>query len=327
MQQIVVVSGPRQGGPGERELMFEAAAEAFGRWGIEDVTRIDVPARASGEEADDSGVRSPVAAAIPALQSGSLFGGSTGVLFVDADQLHKAEADLLAAVIPTVADDGTIGVVLLGSGALPAVLDRALKQRAELVTIKAITERTAQTWLVAAARKRSLRLAEGAAAALIRRFGSDVAALARALDQLAVAGGTVTAGAVTERFRNRPDEPMWHYTDAVASGRTGEALRRLSDFLLHGHPLQLLAYLQNDLRRRAMAASAPDYQTFLARSGTNDTRSAQLTWQAGRRARPDDLRKALAAMARADLQLKTAPEPTHRVTMERLTVALSYWYN
>ncbi len=32
-------------------------------------------------------------------------------------------------------------------------------------------------------------------------------------------------------------------------------------------------------------------------------------------------------MARADLQLKTAPEPTHRVTMERLTVALSYWYS
>ena len=269
MQQIVVVSGPRIGVPGERELMFEAAAEAFavGHRGRHPGRR---SRRASGEEVDDSGIRSPISAAIPAVQSGSLFGGATGVLFVDADQLHRAEAEVLAAVIPTVADDGTIGVILLSSGALPSALDRALKQRAQQVTIRAITERTAQTWLVAAARKRSLRLAEGAAAALIRRFGSDVAALAGALDQLAVDGATVTAAAVTDRFRNRPDEPMWHYTDAVASGRTGEALRRLSDFLLHGHPLQLLAYLQNDLRRRAMAAAAPDYETFLARSGTND---------------------------------------------------------
>jgi DNA polymerase III delta subunit len=326
VQQIVVVTGPRGSGPGERELMFEAAHEAFERWGIGDITRIDVPGRASGEESDESGVRAPVAAAIPALQSGSLFGGATGVLIVDADQLQKAEAEVLAEVIPAIGDDGSIGVILLTAGALPSSLDRSLKQRAEQVAVRALTERTAVTWLAAAARKRMVRLGEGASAALIRRFGTDVASLGRALDQLAVDGGTVTATTVTERFRNRPDEPMWHYTDAVAAGRTGEALRRLSDFLLHGHPLQLLAYLQSDLRRRAIAASAPDYAAFLELSGSSDTKASERVWQAGRRARPDDLRKALAALARADLQLKTAPEPTHRVTLERLTVALSYWY-
>jgi hypothetical protein len=63
--------------------MFEAAHEAFERWGIGDITRIDVPGRASGEETDESGIRSPVSAAIPALQSGSLFGGATGVLIVE----------------------------------------------------------------------------------------------------------------------------------------------------------------------------------------------------------------------------------------------------
>ena len=225
------------------------------------------------------------------------------------------------------ADDGTIGVILLSSGALPSALDRALKQRAEQVAIRAITERTAQTWLVAAARKRSLRLAEGAAAALIRRFGSDVAALAgRSISSPSTGAPSPPPRSPTASGTGRTSRCG---TTPTPSPRVGpvEALRRLSDFLLHGHPLQLLAYLQNDLRRRAMAAAAPDYETFLARSGTNDTRSAELTWQAGRRARPDDLRKALTAMARADLQLKTAPEPTHRVTMERLTVALSYWYS
>ncbi len=102
MQQIVIVAGPRQGGPGERELMFQAADEAFSRWGVADITRVDVPGRASGEETDESGIRAPIAAAIPALQSGSLFGGPTGVLLVDADQLHKAEAEVLAEVIPAI---------------------------------------------------------------------------------------------------------------------------------------------------------------------------------------------------------------------------------
>jgi hypothetical protein len=33
----------------------------------------------------------------------------------------------------------------------------------------------------------------------------------------------------------------------------------------------------------------------------------------------------LRRLALADLQIKTAPEPTHRVTLERLTVAMCRW--
>ncbi|MDQ3783245.1 MAG: hypothetical protein M3349_09980 [Actinomycetota bacterium] len=326
MLPIVVVAGPRQGGPGERELMFEASDQAFARRGISDITRIDVPGRGSGDDTDEAGVRSPVASAIPALQSGSLFGGPTGVLFVDAHQLQKAEAQVLVEVVGAMPDDGTVAVVFLAAGSLPAVLDKALQGAAEQVKVAAVTERTAANWLGAAARQRSLRLGDGAAAALIRRFGSDLAALAQALDQLAVDGATITADTVTDRFRNRPDEPMWYYSDAVAAGNTGDALRRLADFLLHGHPLQLLAFLQGDLRRRAIAAAAPDYDTFLDRAGATRGRPAERVWKASRRARPEDLRKALSALARADIQLKTAPEATHRVTLERLTVALSLWY-
>jgi hypothetical protein len=49
-------------------------------------------------------------------------------------------------------------------------------------------------------------------------------------------------------------------------------------------------------------------------------------WKQRNRVNDSDLRLALGALARADLQLKTAPEATHRVTMERLTVALCRWY-
>ena len=49
-------------------------------------------------------------------------------------------------------------------------------------------------------------------------------------------------------------------------------------------------------------------------------------WDARGRVRASDLQKAVASLAKADLQLKTAPEATHRVTLERLTVALCRWY-
>ena len=104
------------------------------------------------------------------------------------------------------------------------------------------------------------------------------------------------------------------------------ALRRLADFLQHGHPLQLLAFLQSDVRRRSFAAAAPDYDTFLDWDGGRAGWALEKVWKQRSRIKGSDLKLALGALARADLQLKTAPEATHRVTMERLTVAMCRWY-
>ena len=131
---------------------------------------------------------------------------------------------------------------------------------------------------------------------------------------------------VRSRFKNRPDEPMWHYVDSVVSGNQGDALRRLADFLQHGHPLQLLAFLQSDVRRRAMAAAAPDYDSFVEWDGGRAGWALEKVWKQRSRVKRSDLKLALSALARADLQMKTAPEATHRVTMERLTVAMCRWY-
>ncbi len=172
-----------------------------------------------------------------------------------------------------------------------------------------------------------MRIEPEAANALLARFGSDIASMSQALDQMEGIDGPVTLEEVTSRFRNRPDEPMWHYSDAVAAGNTGEALRRLADFLTHGHPLQLMSFLQGDLRRRSIAAASPTIEVFADRIGSSaehyPTRKA---WNSRDAASEDDLRRALDALARADLELKSAPEATHRVTMERLTVALCRWY-
>ena len=54
VKSIVVVSGPRDSGPGERGLMLERAQAVFEQLAVDDVTRVDVPGKGSGEEPTDS---------------------------------------------------------------------------------------------------------------------------------------------------------------------------------------------------------------------------------------------------------------------------------
>lgn len=325
MKSIVTVAGPREAGPGERELMLNRARAALEQLGVDEVTRIDVPSKGSGDDTSDGGIRVPVQAAIPALQSGSLFGGMSGLLVVDAQWLLKAEAEALASVVAA-ADQSAVAAVFVVAGSAPAPLGKTLRDVGEKIEVKRLNERGAGDWVRTEARSRGVHVDTGGVEALIRRFGTDVAAIGNALDQLAAAHAEVTEEVVAERFKNRPQEPSWHYMDAVADGKTGEALRRLEDFLLHEHPLVLLAAINNDLRRRSIAAAAPDYDTFVELDGGRKNYGMEKVWKARNRTRDSSLRLAVDAVARADLTLKTMPEATHRVTMERLTVALCRWY-
>ena len=304
--------------------MLTRAHGVFARLEIAEPTRVDVPPKGTADDSDGV-LRSAVEVAVPALQSGSLFGDRSGLLVVDAQWLLKAEAVVLAELVE-LADPEAIVAVFVASGAVPAPLGKALRSVGDTVSVKRLTERSAAEWLTDAARQRRLRLHGDAVSALISRFGTDVASLGGALDQLQSFGGEITGDEVIARFRNRPDEPSWVYMDAVASGDQGDALRRLEDFLQHGHPLVLLAAINNDLRRRALAAAAPDYDTFADRDGGARNYGMEKVWKQRNRVKATDLTQALGAVARADLHLKTAPEASHRVTMERLTVALCRWY-
>ena len=325
MKPVLAVLGPRDAGPGERLEMLRRAQALLDQSDVDGIDRIDVPPRGGGEEIEGS-MRAAVERMVPALQSGSLFGGRRGVMVVDAHQLLKAEADVAASLVETV--DGTSAVVVfVADGSLPGALGKTVRAVGESVTVRKLRERDAADWLAAQGRDRRMRIEPEAANALLQRFGSDIASMAQALDQLATVEGPVTLDEVTARFRNRPDEPMWLYSDAVASGDTGEALRRLADFLTHGHPLQLMAFLLSDLRRRSIAAASGDLATFAEKIGSStDHYPTKKAWNQREASSEEDLRRALDAMARADIELKTVPEASHRVTMERLTVALCRWY-
>src|SRR5690606_10676652 len=187
-------------------------------------------------------------------------------------------------------------------------------------------ERDVPKWIGPEARKRGLKLDDGAVSALVARYGTDTGSIGRALDQLVEVGPDITEKMVRDRFRNRPDEPAWHITDAISKGEAGEALRRLSDFLVHGHPLVYLATLETDLKRRSLAMAAPDEETFKDWAGSGSDRQLAYVWKQRGRVKESALRNAQRALLRADRVIKSQPEEVHRVTLERLTVALCRWY-
>ena len=325
MKALHAIVGPRDAGPGERQEMLARARRILDEAGADEIERVDVPGRGGGEDSEGP-LRREVERLVPALQSGSLFGGRRGVLVVDAQHIQKAETEVLTGLIEGL-DPESVTVVLVSAGALPAKIGKIVKAEGTVYSVKKMRERDAIEWLREASRQRRVKIDSTAAAALVQRFGSDVAALGQALDQLGSVEDPITPELIAARFSNRPDEPMWHFADAVADGDTGSALRRLTDFLTHGHPLQLLAFLEGDLKRRSLAASAPDIETLAAwLGGSPEHYPTKKAWRSRGSATSADLRRALVAVARADLSLKTMPEATHRLTMERLTVALSRWY-
>ena len=307
--------------------MLAAAADHFTEHGLSraDVVRIDVPGRGAGEEGDGS-IRQELEPMVPLLQSGSLFGGPQGLELVDAQNLQKAESESLVELLRG-ADLQLAEVVLIAVGSLARPVADLAKELGTTVSVKKMWERQASQWLDGEVSRRSLELEGEAKDALLQRFGTDTASMGQAMDQLAEIQGRITKQVVLDRFKNRPDEPTWHITDAIAKGDVGTALRRLSDFLVHGHPLVYLAALEADLKKRSLAAAAPDRDTFKTWVGgrTSDRQLSRLWGQRGK-VRESSLRRAQEALVRADRTMKTQPEEVHRVTLERLTVAFCRWY-
>jgi DNA polymerase III delta subunit len=324
---LFLISAPSNAGPGERQRMLDAAAERFSEQGVgrAERVRIDVPGRGAGEEGDGT-LRTEVEPLVPLLQSGSLFGDRQGLEIVDVQSLQVAEAEILAELLAT-ADLESIEVVLLVTGATPRAVAKVVQDRGKSVSVGKIWERQASQWLDAEVRDRNLQLDKGAKDALLQKFGTDTAAMGRALDQLHGVSGKFTKQMILDRFKNRPDEPMFHITDAISKGDVGVALRRLSDFLVHGHPLVYLAAVESDLKKRSLAAAAPNEEAFRAWTGSRSTdRGASRVWSQRGKVRESSLRKAQVALVRADRVIKSQPEEVHRVTLERLTVALCRWY-
>lgn len=319
------IAGPRDSTASDRERMLAIAAEAFAEAEVTDPVRVDVPGKGSGSSDDGVSLRDQITAIIPALQSGSLFGGSNGVLVMDSQNLLKAEIDTIVELL-AVADPHQCTAVFAAAGTIPAALKKAIAAGGEVRTIGSLNARDVAAWIADYAKEHGLRIDGAARDELVKTFGADTAAMRRAIDQLAVTGGVIGAEAIAANFDNRPDEPMWFFGDAVMAGDHQQALRRLSDFLQHNHPLILLSYLEGEVRKRSLAAISTDFEDFVAKANANPgSWATKKIWERRTRANGQALANCVRALAKADLTLKTQPEATHRVTMERLTVAMALW--
>ena len=305
--------------------MQERAQAFLDQASVTEKIRIDVPQRGSEGEADSGNLRSELGPLVPALQSGSLFGDRIGVELVDAQWIQASEVDALCDLL-LAADPDAVTVVFVSAGALPSRLSKAIKPISEVHKVERFNAGRTRDWVKSAASDRGMRLNADAVDALVERFGTDVGSIGQAMDQLVASEEDVTGRMIRDRFKNRPDEGMWLYTDAIAAGRVGEAIRHLEALLIHSHPLALVVYLESELRKRAYASAAPSMAEFAGWLGTKADWRIEKAWKARGKASDSDLHRSLSALARADRLLKSAPEETHRLTMERLTIALTRWW-
>ena len=98
--------------------MLTRASAILAEAGVDSPTRIDVPQKGTGSSDEGGVMRDGVLPIVPALQSGSLFGGTTGVLIADANHLLKGEADTIAELLAHADPDQAVAV-FVSPGVLP----------------------------------------------------------------------------------------------------------------------------------------------------------------------------------------------------------------
>ena len=273
VSEVLAVVIPDRGGPGEREEALAAARRHLRRVGVDadQIVRIDVASTRGGGASpggpDQHGVfRSELIGIVPLLQSNSLFGQKQGLLLVDANYLLAAEIKALVKLLPAI-DPSAVAVAIVAQRTLPAALKKKVKEIGKVETVRPLWENQMHGWLIGQLKEKGLRMGYQARAALVHRFGTDRAALRRALEQLQGENRPINAQMIVERFRNRPDQPVFRILDEILAGNSGAALRRLGDYLANarssdGRPYILLGTLESDLRLRLMASQARDREHF-----------------------------------------------------------------
>ena len=274
VSEVLAVIIPGRGGPGEREEGLDTARKHLRRSGVEadQIIRMDVPS-SRGAGAPPPGIpdqhgafRHDLLEIVPLLQSSSLFGLKQGLLLVDAHNLLSSEFHALVELLPSI-DPSAVAVAIVAEGSLPRALSNKIKEIGKIQSMRQLWENQVHGWLDRQAKEKGLRMGYQSRAALVQRFGTDRSALRRAMEQLQGENRPITAQMIIERFRNRPDQPVFRILDEILTGNTEAALRRVGDYLANarssdGRPHILLGTLESDIRLRLMASQARDREHF-----------------------------------------------------------------
>ena len=197
--------------------------------------------------------------------------------------------------------------------------------------------RAGRTWLTEQLTGARVRLDRAATDLLAEHLGEDrtrVWAILETLEGTYGTGATLGAGDVAPFLGARGTVPPWELTDAIGNGDIGGSLaclQRLCDPEAM-HPMQIMAVLRNHFDRmlhldgsgardEAAAAEVLRNAGLLRKGGS--TFAARGALATSRRLGPEGIRRAVALLAAADLDLRgrTALEP--EVTLEVLVARLS----
>jgi DNA polymerase-3 subunit delta len=255
---------------------------------------------------------------LTALTAPSLFGGGCVVVVHGAQDAVKQVADELAALAADPPPD-VVAVLTHAGGAkgkaLLAALTKLGRQRPDgpprvrIVECPKITRMSERMQFirgeVTAARR---KIDEGGVRALIDAVGTDLRELAAACAQLtADTTGVIDQAAVTRYYRGRAEASGFTVADRAVEGKLGEALELLRWALAVGvAPVLISSGLAQGVRLLGRVGSAAKGQpdaVVAAEVGAPPWKVDRVRQQL-RGWTPEGVARALAAVARADAQVK-----------------------
>ena len=214
---------------------------------------------------------------------------------------------------------GTVVVVVAEKADNRARWVKAFAEPAVRVDCEAPRGRALPGFVRAEAKRQRIKLGRGAAEALAERVGPQLLLLRRELEKAALVAGpgaTVEVAHVADVVGMSAEEPVWDLTDAIGTGRLGDALAVLGRLEANGAPAPvLLGALASHFRKLARVRAGGDVRghPFAVR---------KLEEQAARYSLPA-LRACLRSIHDTDEILKGRGDLPADLALERLVLRLT----
>jgi DNA polymerase-3 subunit delta len=286
-----------------------------------------------GHEVEHVPPGADVGQVLESLRTPSLFGGRRVVVLRDVEQLPAEAQRELAQYLGDPSPTGLL--VLVAARPIPK-LAQAVRGAGRVIDAGRGRRGDVLTWLREQSRKAGLKASSDALNALLEAVGEERMALARALEELALAFGSgsaegrdardardarIGAEEVRRQFRGRADVRIFGFVDAVADRQTGPALEALHRLVRQGEaPYALFWTLSRHFRQ--LLSVGDQGPALVARSlGMPDWRAEKLVRQA-RGFPAGALVRAYRALADADRRMKRSEGP-EMLSLERAVVAIT----
>jgi DNA polymerase-3 subunit delta len=264
---------------------------------------------------------------LESLRTPSMFGDRRVLILREVEGLGaEAQRELIAYL----GDPSPTGLlVLVAARSLPKLV-QAVRGVGRVVDAGRGRRGDVLGWLREQCRKAGLKPSSDALNALLEAVGEERMALARAVEELALAfgpgssdslGSRIGSEEVRRQFHGRADVRVFGFVDAVADRQTGPALDALHRLVRQGEaPYALFWTLARHFRQLLSVGDRGPAQVARA-LGMPDWRAEKLVRQA-RGFQPQALAQAYRALTDADRKMKRSEEP-ELLSLERAVVAIT----